>query len=70
MTNNIPELIYENCPSCHPLDYVKTKSKFTGEVEDCGSHIEYLYKCCGCGSLVWIEETNAKGSAVQKGKVD
>lgn len=53
--NKVPELIHDNCPSCNPKDYTKTKAKFMGEVEDCGEHKDYLYQCDDCGAKLWVD---------------
>ncbi|MBO0586444.1 hypothetical protein [Sporosarcina sp. E16_8] len=48
------------CMDCHPRDYVKTPSVYSGELglySDCGEMVnEYLYKCCECGAKAWVDE--------------
>ncbi|MEH7223893.1 hypothetical protein V7112_08730 [Bacillus sp. JJ1566] len=62
----VPELIHDICPSCHPTAYVKTKAKFTGDIEDCGTHKEYLYKCTSCDARLWVDEQWARTHEVKE----
>lgn len=61
----VPELINDNCPSCNPKTYTKTKAKYLGEVEDCGEHKEYLYQCVSCGARLWVDEQSAKSNKAE-----
>lgn len=61
------EYIFENCPSCHPTEDVKTLAKFTDEYEEIKK--EYTYACIKCKAKIWANEQWIKDHVVEVGKV-
>ena len=67
-----PKSISENCMTCDNRLYAREIMEYTGKfqevafIQDDGSkemEYEYLYKCCRCGSLVWVPEQMAREQA-------